>query len=226
MNTKIFILMLLCFILILLYSTATLFSQSRADKLNHFGNNEIFFTNTITLPSSSNDSLQVIFCYSFLYDGLVFQKNAANVFFATPEIEAVFKDKEGITRKRFISNDTIYANSYEQTQSKNMYYTNYVMFYLVKNDYKIISNFNNSKAIRTFPIESNINISDININPFFLQADVIDNAFTPFLLSNCVPFSASDFVFFVPIIYHSNTKINEEIFDYKIQKKNDNSIYD
>ena len=181
---------------------------------------EMFFLHIIALPSDNSDSTDIYLCYTFCYISLVFQKTDDDKYYAIPEMEVTFKDSEGITRKRFITNDTIIADNYNATQQKENNYSNVVKFSLANDNYKVVAKFNNSKS-RTSTIEHTISkYSDDNklVNMFLLpctQTDYFDviipyNSFSS--NNNCVPFSSNNFTIFIP------TKSNNRDYTFTIEK--------
>jgi GWxTD domain-containing protein len=180
---------------------------------NYILDNEVFYTNIIAIPSYNQDSIDVLLYYTFFYSGLVFQKINDNKYFAIPELEATFKDNEGIIRKRFISNDTIFVSTFEQTQEKS-YYSNFIQFHLANNDYKIVCKLNNLKQ-RPNPIEYAVfKYSNKNKlkNMFILNFE--NPNYKPFYSNNCVPFDASSFSIFIPVVKSDNKNYN-----YTIEKQ-------
>ncbi|MCL2039957.1 MAG: GWxTD domain-containing protein [Bacteroidetes bacterium] len=165
---------------------------------NHLVDDEVFFVNIIVTPSYYPSAINIYVFYTFSYSGIVFQKTDNNKYYAIPEIEVTFKDSEGITRKRFISNDTILVDDYESTQKK-IYFSNSTEFELAKDDYKVVAKFNNSKT-RTSPIEHTIS-KPLGDNMFILTDRSSnkgrDTLYVPYS-TNCVPYNASSFDIFIP----------------------------
>ena len=197
-------------IVLLFILSINIFSQPARNNIN----TEAFYINIIALPTDNKDSIDVFVYYTFCYNELVFQKTNDNDFFSVPDLEVTFKDNDGITRKRFISDDTIFANNYDQIQEK-IYYSNSTQFRLANNDYKIVSKTNNSKY-RSNPIEYTISnyYNENKIKNIF----ILDNEHKPFYSNNCVPYDAYSFFVFIPINYINSINPSNTKYTYTIEK--------
>jgi GWxTD domain-containing protein len=202
---------------LVIVSTANIFSQnSIPDKTNYFVFGDNFFAQAFVMPSQNADELSISFVYSFVFDGLVFQKNNENKYFATPILEATFKDETGIIRKRILTSDTIFAENFEETTSKTQLFSNFNSFSIPISDYKTSIKLTNGKSSRAKILESNIENYDllkqenVILQPFFLkyfdEVNVLNQTiklekeiYSPFLANNFIPFSAKNFTIFIPI---------------------------
>ena len=203
------------------------FSQNQKisvnDKNNFFVFGDNFFVQIFAMPNLTMDSINISFCYKFIYDGLIFQKTNNDEYFAVPNLEATFKDNDGITRKRLLTNDTIWTNNFDETNSKTTYFSNFANFSLPKNDYKISVKLNNGKSSRNITFESKIQGFDsltkteTILRPFFVQPSGDNTIYFPFFSNNYIPFSAKNFTVFVPASIQKTADNN--IFTYKIEKK-------
>ena len=191
------------------------------DRSNYFVFGDNFFAQTFAMPSTTMDSINILFCYSFVYDGLIFQKTANDQYFAVPNLEATFKDNDGITRKRLLTNDTIWTDGFDETNSKTTF-SNIATFSLPKKDYKISVKLNNSKSSRNIILESKIQGFDsltkteTILQPFFMQSSGDNIIYFPFLSNNYIPFSAKNFTIFIPVSIQKTA--DNTAFDYKIER--------
>ena len=202
------------------------FSQSRGrmpDKSNFFVFGDNFFAQTFAMPNPTMDSINILFCYSFIYDGLIFQKTANDRYFAVPNLEATFRDNDGIIRRRLLTNDTVWTDYFDETTSKTTSFSNISTFTLPLSDYRISVRLNNGKSSRNITLESKIQgfaaltKTETILQPFFMQPLNVNAVYFPFLSNNYIPFSAKNFTVFIPV---SIQKTAENVaFDYKIERK-------
>ena len=207
---------LLIVIIGLLSTSANLITQSRNIKKQNLEMlREQFYTNVITLPAKTDDSIRIILAYTFFFKNLVFMHNNEVGFFATPELEMVFRDNDGIIRNRFLSKDTIFATTFDETQSKTLTTTCFAELTMPNKDYRINAKLNNSKSIFPFTTEQNIKQSETNFDIVFLQKSKELNTYYPVLLNNKIPFLPCDISFFVPF----TTTSQDSTFKFTITKK-------
>ena len=192
-------------ILFLFILSVDIFSQP--NRINIFAS-DFFHTNVIVQPSVHKDSVDVFLFFTLFYDGLVFQKINDDKYFSVPNMEVTFKDYSGITKKRLIYDDTIFTDSYEQTQ-ENFYYSNSIQFRLANDDYKVVSQINNSKR-RANPIE--YTISKFSVESQLNNIFILDNMHKPFYSNGSVPFNTYSFSIFIPF------KATNPEFHYTIKK--------
>lgn len=195
-------------------STYILHSQGRNFTANTMATS--FFVQNISIPIGS-DSMRVLLTYSVCYDAVLFSKSMDGRYFGIPEIEVSYKDKDGITRKRYLSQDTIWTDDFEQTTNKRKYYKNVVEFMLLNGDYKMLATLSNSKIPRGSKVEGVLS----PYQPFYLNiyGDNTD-AYEFFNTSGTIPFSAPSFTFFAP-----DTSTHTDIH-YRISKENSKSDLD
>lgn len=78
------------------------------------------FTFDFFTQAGENDSLKVSIFYKIAYEGLVFVLNQENLT-TNLQIEAVFRDSDGIIRRRSNVYDTISVKSFDETKDKNRF---------------------------------------------------------------------------------------------------------
>jgi GWxTD domain-containing protein len=205
------------------------FSQNQNRNLNrnnHFIFGDIFFAQTFAMPNSTMDSINILFCYSFIFDGLVFQKTNDDMYFAVPNLEATFRDNSGIIRRRLLTNDTIWTDNFSETTSKTTSFSNISIFTLPVCDYNVSVRLHNGKSSRNITLESKIQGFDslakteTILQPFFVQPTDNNEIYFPFLSNNYIPFSVKNFTVFVPVSIPETA--NDATFSYKIERKEAN----
>ncbi|MGI6370218.1 MAG: GWxTD domain-containing protein [Ignavibacteria bacterium] len=167
-----------------------------------------FYVDIFSNLSPQGDSLDFIFLYDIDYDNLVFQLNDEQKYFAVAKMEVTFKDENAITRKRIITNDTVFADNYDETISKKLTFKNLQTFTLQNSNYNVQAKLLNGKNKRTTNFETKIEaFSEKNriLYPYFLKN--IENEqlkFIPFIRNNSVAFSSSYFSILIPAIIDDN----------------------
>ena len=225
MKNKTVIKILLFSFLIFLAQNQNSFSQNQTSNRNSlFVLGDSFFSQTIAIPNSTMDSINIIFCYSFVFDGLVFQKNNENEYFATPILEASFRDNGGIIRRRLLTNDTVVTNNFSETISRQTSFSNVSIFTLPLSNYSVSVRLTNGKSSRNPTLETRIQgfdsltKSETILRPFFMNPTERCNVvFQPFLSNNFIPFSAKNFTVFVPVSISKNS--DNISYSYKIERK-------
>lgn len=110
------------------------------DKSDYYSFGVNFYSSAYSFPSESPDSMNIVILYRIRYAGLNFVKNTINPskghFFATLSTEATLRDAEGIIRRRLIGADSVYVNSYEETNTKNEFIVNYLTATLPNQTFK------------------------------------------------------------------------------------------
>ncbi len=213
----------------------TVFAQNKAfDKSTYYNYENNFYTEIYTFPTSKLDSLTFYFFYKIAYDDLVFQLNKNEEYFTVANIEANFKDSEGIIRKRIITNDTIYAENFDESVSKSKYFINLVQFTVINSNYDISIKLLNSKSFKANSIEKKV----VNCNSatkknmfcdiYFTGEQIAQDEYEAFINNSVVPFLASEFSILIPMVSTDtiNSSIGKNMFDYKIISKKDTKSND
>jgi len=239
MNKNFFTVKILILLCVFIASNQISFSQNRnLHRDNHFIFGDVFFAQTFAMPNSTMDSISILFSYSFIYDGLVFQKTNDERYFSTPILEATFRDKNGIIRRRLLTNDTIWTDDFSETNSKTKTFSNISIFTLPVSNYNISVRLNNGKSSRNITLESKIQGFDsltkteTILSPFFVQPAIVqptievleknnNTIYFPFLSNNYIPFSARNFTVFVPVSIQKTN--NDATYSYKIERKEANA---
>lgn len=196
-----------------------------------YGNN--FYADVYAFPNDSFDSTVFYFFYKVAYDELVFKLDQTGKYVAVANVEANFKDADGIIRKRIITNDTIVVANFDESISKSKYFTGFVQFVSITSNYSINIRLLNSKSSQVNSIEKNIKnyklftedlpISDI----YFVGDELAQNEYLAFISNSFIPFPITKFSILADY-YEAPTQINtsnSNSFEYKItsSKKNNNS---
>ena len=112
-------------ILLLIIPFSNLVSQ--LDKRLYYSYGDRFYSETIVLPHPNPDSITVVSMIELMYSMLQFNQfdsKDETQFKAPINIDYIFKDKTGIIRKRSFYNDTAFALSYENTLSRDDFFSN------------------------------------------------------------------------------------------------------
>lgn len=200
------------------------------DKSKYYNYGSNLYTDIYVVPNANLDSLNFYFFYKIYFNELVFKLNSNNKYFTILNIEAIFKDKNGITRKRIITKDTINVDTYNETISQTLNFTNLVNFTLLNDDYDVkISLLNGKTSYLNSNITKNIEKysklkenNNILLEPYFLCNNfntTQSNTYTPFISNGKIPFSENTFSIVIPFLYNN---LENPQFKYSISsKKND-----
>ena len=111
------------------------------DKTTYYSYGVEFDANYFKLEHTNKDSIKLYVNYRLLYDVLSFQEQVdskdSKIFTSQVDIEIVLTDDGGIIRKRENRKDTIYAKSFEETNSKDLYHTGFFELNLKNSDFTI-----------------------------------------------------------------------------------------
>ncbi len=208
--------------ILIIFATAGAISFAQnniLDKSSYYYRGNNFYIDILNNHCASNDSLTFYFLYKIAYDGLVFQIDDQENYFAIAQIETTFKDKDGITRKRIITEDTVFANNYNETTSRKLYYKNLKSFTLANSQYDTKIKLLNGKHKRLKTFEEKIktfNSKNKILKPYFLKnIENQKNKFIPFINNGAIPFSSDNFSILLPIKLQKNDK-----FDFIIKGQN------
>jgi hypothetical protein len=115
----------LCFIMMLLPISVISQVQKNGSSLYPTleSQREPLYTEIRTLHHSSEDSMTILAMFRIQYDALLFEKSTSfrGAYVAFPSLEIESKDSNGIIKSRIQWKDSVFASSYEQTNSESLY---------------------------------------------------------------------------------------------------------
>ncbi len=169
----------------------------------------------IFAQAGKDDSLNICVFYKIAYQGLVFVQNQGNLS-TNLQIEAVFRDNDGIIRRRSNHYDTILVQTFDETKDKNRFRFGYLQENLPSSLYTI--------QIQVTDLKGQV-IYKTSIN---LKNDLKNRLITPLFsykirgteyvsqMQQGFSFAANDLSLYVPI----NPNLNDQ-FAYNIIKIED-----
>lgn len=221
------------FLVVLFILFNNLFAQRTLDRAVYLNSGDNFYYSYFVSPSNSNDSLDYTILFKVSHSVLTFNKSEENrmqrTFTATPTVEIVFYDSDGIIRNRDIITDTINVNDFEETNSKLQFSGNYLKTRLKKSDYKVkislLDRYNQRIKKYQFNITADFSNSKRYSNPFFTKES--DNNSSPLILNGNLDFSSDESsVYFltnntnssIPVLLEKikNQDEEKELWDKKI----------
>ncbi len=199
--------------------------SSMSDRSNYFNSENNFNIEIFQTPNESLDSLSFIFLYRLPYSELVFEKKSENKYLAILAIEATFKDSDNITRKRFITSDSIFTDNFEETTAKNVYFVNLHKLTLAMNNYHITAKMLKAKTQKLNAVEIDVKNyallanQQLLLEPVFVKATENKDKYAPFIANNFIPFAhAESLKIFIPASFD----MKNSTFEFIISHKNDN----
>lgn len=213
---------------LLSFGVAELLTQSNmpTDRASfyRYGNN--FLTDVVVQSSLSNDSLEAIVLYRVINAGLVFVQESDNSFISILQIEAAFRDKDGIIRRRAIAVDTIKVSTYEDTQSKSMSHTGKIVAIIPRtiNNLMLLYNDNRNQTLHRSSISLG-KAQNYLTKPTFLSAAFAgkkQSQYFVYQLENSIPFTSNPLSIFLTLSY----KPDETSFSFEITKKEERNQAD
>ncbi|HRP02770.1 MAG TPA: GWxTD domain-containing protein [Candidatus Kapabacteria bacterium] len=206
-------------ILILLIGIVVAKAQkNKNDKSVYFTYGVNLYTDALIIPDIKKDSAEVYIIFKFVYDALQFTQvnplENPKPYRAIAESEIIFTDEQGIIRGRLHWNDTLFVDTFEETNAKDKFLFGQVSKKLVSGNYKV-----SVELLNKVRQDNNINNFDIKIpasqhaniyKPIFGDfKDIKQTCFTPFIWDNKINFSSKSAFAIIAI---SNTKLGEQFF--------------
>ena len=185
------------------------------------------FSEAHVLPDKSPDSINVMVLYKVVHEALVFiQVNPLENpghFQAIPTVEIYFRDNSGIIRNRTLFSDTVWVNTYEETQSKDLYAQGYSVTKLSISDYtctvQLLDRYRKPADKNEISLKSNLKFlkEPVISDPIFAHSSdkLIPSQVVPFILGSNINFTSLDAKILVPVSY----KKLYNVFNYTIEKK-------
>lgn len=166
-------------------------------------------------PHESKDSVNYVVFYRVMHSTLTFMKNSTGAFTnyrSIVNLELIFKDKEGIIRKRVAGKDTILVDDFNDTKSKDAFLYSSLKFAAPINDYSLGFELTDqsSQMIQKGNIEPP-NVMEYSKSPKIYYPLIADftknkNVFNSNCVSKKAPFSSKELLFLAPITYKNADK--------------------
>lgn len=238
-------------IIIIIFFSVELISL---DKTTYYSYGVEFDSSVFKVNHSDEDSVRLIISYRLLYDVLnfeeIYEKDNKNLYSSDVDIEIVFTDDGGIIRNRSNIKDTIYAKSFEETNSKIIYHKGFFDINLKNSDYRIdltVIDRNKKKYSTSVPVKKIIKDNIFkNSDLMFYRSNALSELFglSNYITENGFMFDnnqvsilvnvdkiGADYFYEMEYLrnkqedfiynYWSNSKI---IFDNKVEKLNNKNI--
>lgn len=196
------------------------------DRTAYYSYGTQLYAESHLLATNKNDSADVLVIFKVMYDALTFtQENIVqgkDPFMAVGNIEAIFKDSDGIIRKRALFTDTAYVDKFEEANSKNKYMYGHLFVTLPLSKYKITVQINDKhtqniikqevelKADKSFSSKESLGSMIFGYFP----NDNDQSIFSPSILGNNLSFTSSNGRILIPVSY----KTGFGSFNYSIKK--------
>jgi GWxTD domain-containing protein len=201
-----------------------LYSQNRdyRDLKSRLDYGKKFYADIYVLPNESADSVDVIIPYKIANETLTFIKSVndnADRFLSVPDVEAEFKDSDGIIRRRIFREDSIFVNSFEETNSAKDFMYGFLHTSLKCGKYSAVvelscsnSQLKRSKEFHNIDCKS-FWTGDVVAEPVLASKFNTDSVLIhPYILEMGIPFSSGGASILIPV--SSNKEL--EKFSYKI----------
>lgn len=200
--------------------------KEQFDRASYYSYGVKMFAEAHTLPDEAPDSVNVLFLFKTIYDALIFiQVNPLDnpgSFQATPNIEILLKDDNGVIRNRMIWSDTVWTKDYNDTKSKEKFAEGFVTLKMLAGNYNCTVNLLDRYKKVIEKVELNLNSkfdfhkSNIISDPIFTASNssLAEYRSVPFILSNKINFTSKDAKILIPVSY----SLNHNVFYYSIKK--------
>lgn len=190
-------------------------SQGFSDRSSYYSYGTKMYAESFYQPIADNDSIEVTLMFKIVHHTLGFIKSNSNDkenhFFATPSLEIIIKDSDGIIRNRIRWKDTIHVNNYDDTESKDKFAIGYVQFNMMPGSYNSSISLLDSYDKKTHSIDLKLKPEDFSrkpliSNPVFVtkNAGISDYIYYPFILGGNVAFSAENSTILLPLSYSTD----------------------
>lgn len=110
------------------------------DKTTYYSYGVEFDGSSFATKHPNQDSIKLFISYRLLYDVLSFKElneGDKSIFFSDVDIEVVLTDDGGVIRKRANKKDSVFANSFEETNSKELYHKGFFEFSVKNSNYSV-----------------------------------------------------------------------------------------
>ncbi len=227
-------LFMVCFMILIISIISVPNLNAQLDKTAYYNYGTPIYAEINILPYDNNDTAKINILYKIQFNSLIFKKSTEkktyNKFIALPQLEIVLKDKDGIIRSRNNIVDTVIVDNFEETSSKELYFSNFVESKVAHNEYKCSIEFNKSPT--NVKLNFNINTDldfytkkNVLTTPIFISRKVKESSkyLLPFIMDKKIAFSSVDTGILIPISYENET--SQFRYEIKTLDKSKKSIF-
>lgn len=222
--------LIICIFSIISFNTL----NAQLDKTAYYNFGTPIFAEINILPYDNNDTAKINILYKIQFNSMIFKKSTEkatfNKFIALPELEIVLKDKDGIIRSRSNIVDTVIIDNFDETSSKELYYSNFVESKVAHNEYKCTIEFNKipSNVKLNFNINTDLDFyskKNVLTSPIFISRKVKESSkyLLPFIMDKKIAFSSVDTGILIPISYENES--SQFRYEIKTLDKSKKSIF-
>ena len=144
------------------------------------------------LPHASPDSMMIMAMFRIQYDALIFERSTSfrGEYVAMPTLEIEIKDTNGIIRGRIQWKDSVFAQTFEQSNDTKGYVFGMRSVILQRNHYVVtLALLDKGRVIKKFRLPS-IALREIG-QPMFTSGNPFSNVFTPDIYNGNIPFGST-----------------------------------
>ncbi len=212
--------LIIAFALFTIFIFSECYSQLDRNSPNREVNNFIF--DFFAQPSHTPDSVEIIIFYKIAYQALLFSQQETG-FSTNFQLEATFRDANGIIRRRANLFDTIIVHTFEETKSVNNFRFGFIKQTLPLSNYFVqiqLLDFRNQALHRSNFQFSKDNQGSIKFIPLFVSIGK-ENEYVS-QVANGLSFASPGFSFYLPIKFQNS----DEKIRYEITKINEKDAVD
>ncbi len=188
------------------------------DRSLYYDYGQDFYIETHFLPSEEPDSMKVLIFYRLANEMLIFNKNQdafdiKRQFLAPYKVNVEFKDEDNIIRERLSREDTIFAESYEESRSKEIFRYGFFSSKLKAGSYKWYADVydkDNKTLTDIKPEETRVYTwfsEETEGTPLFMKrSDYDKDIYNPFYLDGNLAFKTNNAFAFIPVSFRNQNK--------------------
>jgi hypothetical protein len=153
---------------------------------------EPLYSELRALPHASPDSMMIMAMFRIQYDALIFERSTSfrGEYVAMPTLEIEIKDTNGIIRGRIQWKDSVFAQTFEQSNDTKGYVFGMRSVILQRNHYVVtLALLDKGRVIKKFRLPS-IALREIG-QPLFTSGNPFSNVFTPDIYNGNIPFGST-----------------------------------
>jgi GWxTD domain-containing protein len=153
---------------------------------------EPLYSELKALPHASPDSMMIMAMFRIQYDALIFERSTSfrGEYVAMPILEIEIKDTNGIIRGRIQWKDSVFAQTFEQSNDTKGYVFGMRSVILQRNHYVVtLALLDKGRVIKKFRLPS-IALREIG-QPLFTSGNPFSNVFTPDIYNGNIPFGST-----------------------------------
>ncbi len=153
---------------------------------------EPLYSELRALPHASPDSMMIMAMFRIQYDALIFERSTSfrGEYVAMPTLEIEIKDTNGIIRGRIQWKDSVFAQTFEQSNDTKGYVFGMRSVILQRNHHVVtLALLDKGRVIKKFRLPS-IALREIG-QPLFTSGNPFSNVFTPDIYNGNIPFGST-----------------------------------